>query len=208
MEWNDDFPADRIPEVKRMEKIVPGGYVFTMVNGVVSMEAEHFFEAQHNDKTVWTIIPEMGRTRSGITLMPYTEGTKGGSLSYRFKTDGQVPDKVKVHVVVKSTLDYLNKGGLTYQVTLDGCAPVTVNFNKNLNEDKENIYTIYYPTVAGRVVESVLELPLEKGDTHTLTLQPDDPAIVFEKFVIDAGGYQPSYLFMNESPCRIDSGQK
>ena len=206
--WNDDFPADRIPEVKRMEKIVPGGYVFTMVNGVVSMEAEHFFEAQHNDKTVWTIIPEMGRTRSGITLMPYTEGTKGGSLSYRFKTDGQVPDKVKVHVVVKSTLDYLNKGGLTYQVTLDGCAPVTVNFNKNLNEDKENIYTIYYPTVAGRVVESVLELPLEKGDTHTLTLQPDDPAIVFEKFVIDAGGYQPSYLFMNESPCRIDSGQK
>ncbi len=43
---------------------------------------------------------------------------------------------------------------------------------------------------------------------HTLVLTPNDPAIVFEKIVVDAGGYQPSYLFMDESPCRIDEGQK
>lgn len=206
--WNDDFPADRMPMVKRMTREPAGGFVFTMTNKVVSMEAEHYYEAQSNAKTTWTVIPDMGRTRSGVVLMPYTENVMGGSLSYRFKTVDATQGKVKVHVVVKSTLDYLNKGGLTYQVSLDGSEPVTVNFNKNLNEDKENIYSVYYPTVARRVVDSVVELPISGGDVHTLTLRPDDPAIVFEKIVVDAGGYQPSYLFMDESPCRIDAGQK
>ena len=206
--WNDDFPADRMPQVKRMETGEMGGYLFTMKNGVVSMEAEHFFEAQSSEKTTWTVIPDMGRTRSAVVLMPYTEPVTGARLSYCFMTDHTSIQKVKVHIVVKSTLDYLNKGGLTYQVSMDGSSPVTVNFNHNLNETKENIYSIYYPTVASRVVDSVVELPMGTGDVHTLTIQPDDPAIVFEKIVVDAGGYQPSYLFMDESPCRIDAGQK
>ena len=72
----------------------------------------------------WIILPDKGRTRSGLTLMPYTESPAGGSLSYRFTTATQAQRKVKVHVVVKSTLDtYLNKGGLTYQVSLDGSSP-------------------------------------------------------------------------------------
>ena len=206
--WNDDFPADKLPEVKRLAERTPGGYTFAMENGVVSMEAEHFFDAKNADKAQWTVLPDMGRTRSGVALMPYTESPAGGSLSYRFTTKNQAARQVKVHVVVKSTLDYLNKGGLTYQVSLDGSQPVVVNFNKDLNEKPENIYSIYYPTVARRVIESVVELPLSAGDVHTLTIQPDDPAIVFEKVVVDAGGYKPSYLFMDESPCKIDAGQK
>jgi len=103
-------------------------------------------------------------------------------------------------VIVKSTLDYLNKGGLTYTVSLDGGTPQTVNFNHNLNEAKENIYSVFYPTVARRVVESVVTLPLDATLTeHVLTITPNDPAIVFEKIVVDAGGYQPAFLFGEES---------
>jgi hypothetical protein len=54
----------------------------------------------------------------------------------------------------------------------------------------------------------VVELPLSASGVHTLTIQPDDPAIIFEKIVVDAGGYQPSFLFMDESPCKIDASQK
>ena len=135
--------------------------------------------------------------------MPYTEPTGDAQLEYRFTLSSKDVKEVKVHVVVKSTLDYLNQGGLTYQVALDGQQPQTVNFNKNLNEDKENIYSIYYPTVARRVVESVITLPIDATkEVHTLTLHPDQPAIVFEKVVVDAGGYKPSYLFMDESSHR------
>ena len=88
-----------------------------------------------------------------------------------------------------------------YDVAIDGGQPVSVNFNANLNEKPENIYSIYYPTVASRVVEKEVELPLSASqDTHTLTLHPQDPGIVFEKIVIDLGGYQPQFLFGEESP--------
>ena len=44
-----------------------------------------------------------------------------------------------------------------------------------------------------------MELPVGSGTTHELKLQPRHPGIVFEKIVVDWGGYKPSYLFMNES---------
>ena len=205
--WNDDFPADRLPDLK----IVPDGssvgkYTFTMNNGFVAIEAEHYYDATPAANAQWTVLPFVGRTLSGMTLMPYTEPVDGASLSYRFAvfpecvaTESQ--KTVKVHVVVKSTLDYLNKGGLTYSVSLDGSEPQVVNFNHNLNEAKENIYSVFYPTVARRVVESVVTLPFDASKKeHILTLSPNDPAIVFEKIVVDAGGYQPEFLFGEESP--------
>jgi hypothetical protein len=46
----------------------------------------------------------------------------------------------------------------------------------------------------------VVTLPIDnKKAEHQLVLCPEDPAIVFEKIVVDAGGYQPSFLFGNES---------
>ncbi len=198
--WNDDFPGDKMPEVFRLPPST-GGYLFTEKDGVVVMEAEHYHSAASTATTAWTTIQGMGRTRSGMALMPYDQPVGDASLSYGF--DARLADTVEVHVVVKSTLDYLNKGSLEYDVVLDGGSPVTVRFNENLNESPANIYSVYYPTVARRVVESVVRIPVPKGtDSHVLTLRPHDPAIVFEKIVVDNGGYQPSYLFMEESPHR------
>jgi len=198
--WNDNFPADRLPKLTEVKDTTPGGFVFESKNGYVAMEAEHYHSAKASEGVQWTVIPDMGRTLSGITLMPYTLPTGDAALEYRFSMD-QTVTEVKVHVIVKSTLDYLNLGGLTYTVSLDGSAPQRVNFNYNLNEAKENIYSVFYPTVARRIVESVVTLPLDASQqTHTLTLHPDHSAIVFEKVVVDAGGYQPQFLFGEESP--------
>ncbi len=204
--WNDDFPADRMPDVDVVAE-GKGGYVFPLENGFAAMEAEHYYTATPASNAQWTVLPFVGRTLSGMTLMPYTASVDGASLQYRFTTSSStlVPE-VKIHVIVKSTLDYLNKGGLTYQVTLDGSEPQTVNFNHNLNEAKENIYSVFYPTVARRVVESVVTLPLNTNqEVHVLTIQPNDPAIVFEKVVIDAGGYKPQFLFGEETQKQRDN---
>ena len=204
--WNDDFPAERLPEVRT----VPGlpssapseGYVFTARDGYVAIEAEHCYEVKHANHAAWTVLPDFGRTQSALTLMPYTQPTDGAELAYRFSLGKQQPDQVRVHIITKSTLDYLNQGGLTFDVALDSGTPQRVNFNAELNEQPENIHRIYYPTIARRVVESVVTLPLSASEEHLLTLHPNDPAIVFEKIVIDAGGYQPQYLFGRESPKR------
>ena len=197
-DWNDWYPADVCPDLIAVDTPVQGP-TFTPKDGYISIEAEHTFSRTDATAAKWTVIPFMGRTRSAVALMPYTTGTDGATLTYRFKADGA--KTAKIHVVTKSTLDFLDKGGLVYDVTLDGNSPVSINFNANLNEKPENIYSIYYPTIARRVVEKEVELPLAASqDIHTLTLHPQDPGIVFEKIVIDLGGYQPQYLFGRESP--------
>ena len=196
--WNDNFPKDVCPDLK----VVPTpeqGPTFSPIHGYISIEAEHTFNRSDASNAKWTVIPYMGRTLSGIALMPYTVGTDKAKLEYRFKAEGQ--KTVKVHIITKSTLDFLDKGGLVYDAAIDNGEPISVNFNSNLNEKPENIYSIYYPTVALRVVEKEVELPISgNGEFHTLTLHPQDPGIVFEKIVIDLGGYQKQYLFGNESP--------
>ena len=195
--WNDDFEKDTCPELFRVTS--KDGVIISENNGVVEIEAPYYSSKTDAAEAKWTEIPFMGKSVSAMTLMPYTKSVKGASITYKFKmqvsktSDGKAfngKQKVRIHVITKSTLDYLNKGGLTYGVSLDGASPVEVNFNKDLNEKPENIYNIYYPTIATRIVDKVieLELPASSDGIHTLTLTPNDPAIVFEKIVIDGRG--------------------
>jgi len=201
--WNDNFPADKLPEVYRIEDSTPGGYIFEPGNKVVVMEAEHYYKAEAAPATEWTTIPYLGRTLSGVALMPYTEATDNASLAYQLNLPKDVK-KVNVRVVVKSTLAFHDPQGHSFAVGFGENEYKEVNFNANLNEEPENIYSIYYPTVASRVVESVVPLTIEKREEgcQTLYLKPLDPGIVFEKIIVDWGGYQKSFLFMDESPCR------
>ncbi len=206
--WNDNFPRDIMPKVSRIEdvKSAEGGYVFNHSNGYVSIEAEHFFDKQAPADMKWTIIPDMGRTLSGIALMPYIKPVNeqtNAFLSYKMQLPTDVKS-VKVRIVVKSTLAFSNIKGHKYAVGFQGGKDSVVNFNHDLNENPENVYRILYPTVARRVIEKEVEftLPASNDGMHTLTFRPLDPGVVLEKIVVDYGGYRNSYLFMNESPCK------
>ena len=199
--WNDAFEKDTCPQLFRVS--TKDGVIISENNGVVEIEAPYYSSKTDAAEAKWTEIPFMGKSVSAMTLMPYTKSVKGASITYKFKlkaekaSDGNASNgkqKVRIHVITKSTLDYLNKGGLTYGVSLDGTSPVEINFNKDLNEKPENIYNIYYPTIATRIVDQVieLELPATTDGIHTLTITPNDPAIVFEKIVIDGRGGKKS----------------
>lgn len=201
--WNDNFPADRLPEVFRIQQLekATGGYIFTGENGYVAMEAEHYFSIQNAADAHWTVIPHIGRTLSGMALMPYTQPTDGASISYKMKLPKETKT-VNVHIVVKSTLAFHDSKGHKYNIGFEGGKTETINFNHNLNEDPKNVYSVFYPTVARRIVEKKvkLELPRTSDVLQTLIFRPLDPGIVLEKIVIDYGGYKKSYLFMDESP--------
>ena len=199
--WNDAFEKDTCPQLFRVS--TKDGVIISENNGVVEIEAPYYNSKTDATEAKWTEIPFMGKSVSAMTLMPYTKSVKGASITYKFKlkaekaSDGNASNgkqKVRIHVITKSTLDYLNKGGLTYGVSLDGTSPVEINFNKDLNEKPENIYNIYYPTIATRIVDQVieLELPATTDGIHSLTLTPNAPAIVFEKIVIDGRGGKKS----------------
>ena len=199
--WNDDFPKDMLPRTATVPvDASTGGYTFSAVHGYVAMEAEHFYSSKAADGTEWSIYPDYGRTRSAVALTPYTKPVDGASLTYRFALPANAPAQVTVHVVVKSTLDFLNVGGHEYTVSLDGSEPQVVNFNKTLVDRQPYMYSEYYPAVARRIVEKTVTLPVSQKDFHELTIVPRHPGIVFEKIVVDCGGYQSQYLFGEESP--------
>ena len=149
------------------------------------------------------MIPFHGRTQSGMAVMPYSLPVEGASISYKMNLPADVKT-VTVHVVVKSTLAFANLEGHKYQIAFNGGEAQTVNFNSDLNENPKNIYSIFYPTVARRVVEKTvkLDVPVSADGMQVLTLTPLDPGIVFQKIVVDFGGYNNSYLFGEESPSK------
>lgn len=206
--WNDNFPADKLPEVYRIEhpEKAAGGYVFTGQDGYVAIEVEHYYSAKAAAGTEWTVIPYMGRTLSGMALMPYTQPTTGASLSYKMQLPKDVRT-VTVRIVVKSTLPFHDHKGHEYSIGFESGKEKTINFNHNLNELPENVYSIYYPTVARRIVEKTaeLEVPATPDGMQMLTFKPFDPGIVLEKIVVDYGGYKKSYLFMDESKNKRES---
>ncbi len=180
--WNDDFEKDTCPVLHRVS--LPA--VIESLNDVVEIEAPYYF-SKTDAEAKWTEIPFMGKSLAGITLMPYTQDIKGASIQYKFKMKTPESKKVCIHIITKSTLDFLNKGGMSYSVKVDDAEPVLVNFNGNLNEKPENIYDTYYPTIARRVVDKTIQVNLlpSDNDTHTITIIPNDPAIIFEKIIVD-----------------------
>lgn len=202
-DWSDSFPKDTCPKVMRIENAEDkvGGYVFKPSAGFVAMDAEHYFTVKNPQDAQWTLIPYMGRTRSGISIQPYSANVAGSSVTYCFDLPEGV-DEVEVRVITASTLAFQRKEGHRYTVGLEGKEAVEVNFNGELNEEPENVYRIMYPTVARRVIEKTVKLKIDKAGTQSLVISPLDPGVVLQKIVVDFGGYQPSYLFGKESDCK------
>ena len=200
--WNDDFPHNLLPPTRSVDPLqaMPHCTFDVSPTGYVAMEAEHYYEAAAPAGTAWTVYPHYGRTRSAVALTPYTRPTGDATLTYRFTLPAGAPRQVTVHVIVKSTLDFLNVGGHEYTVAIDGCEPETVNINSTLVDSEPYVYTTYYPTVAQRVIETTAQLPVAASVAiHELTLHPCHPGIVFEKIVVDYGGYSPQKLFGTET---------
>jgi len=198
--WDEPKGGNIMPIVTRIkpEEAKHGGYIFSEKNGVIVMEAEHYFESNVNDKTKWTVIPDLGRTLSGVALMPYTEKTSDAALIYKVKLNTK-SDSVKVRMFFDSTLPF-KKGGHSVAASFDGENEKIWNINDQLTW--KNNYSKMYPAGAARMIETVitLALPNSADRMHVITIRPLDPGVVFYKVIVDNGGYEQTYLKMPESP--------
>lgn len=202
--WTQPEGGDQMPEVTRVDssEATYGGYVFNENHSVVVMEAEHYYENEAADNTEWTVIPDLGRTLSGIALMPYTDQTDGASLTYKFNLDPEA-DSLKLRTIFGTTLPFNGKGHRV-AASLNGGEEVIWNINEKLTW--ENNYSLMYPTAAARIIETeqTMALPENIDGPHTLTIRPLDPGVVFHKIIIDDGGYEETFLKMPESSYAIE----
>ncbi|RXK85487.1 glycosyl hydrolase 115 family protein [Filimonas effusa] len=198
--WDEPKGGNVMPRTKLVtpEEVKPGGYVFNEKNNVVVIEAEHYFESRNNDKAKWTVIPDLGRTLSGIALMPYTENTDNAAITYKMKLNN-TPDSITLRLFFDCTLPF-KKGGHRVAASFNDGKVSTWNINDQLTW--ANNYSKMYPAGAARMIETVTKIavPQTADGILRLTIRPLDPGIVLYKLIADKGGYEPTHLKMQESP--------
>jgi hypothetical protein len=153
----------------------------------LAIDANRYAKADAPEGFRWEFIPGLGYGEGAMEVFPRVDAPTGAKLSYKV----EVPNGVKfadVTVVTRSTLAFARPGGHRYAVAFaKGGEPKVVNFNSRLNEKPENIYSVYYPTIARRVVRQKvrLEVPHDASGSATLELSPLDQGVAFEQVLVD-----------------------
>lgn len=200
--WDEPRSGNIPPTLTRVaeNEVKTGGYIFREKNGVVVMEATHYYSHTAGTNTRWAVIPGLGRTLAGIALLPYTQATTDAQLNYRFQLQPPAPaDSITVRMIFKSTLPF-KKGGHSMAAAMDNHPQQTWNINDQLTW--KNNYSKMYPAGAARIIETHIKMPVNavSDGVHTLAVRPLDPGIVLYKVIIDNGGYENTHLKMPESP--------
>ena len=175
---------------------------FVENNGVIAIEAAHY-SATVDDKDVkWSVIPNLGRTLDGVTVLPSNAETRqpsvaGPHLEYTFTsfTGGDL----KLSAYLSPTLNYKKKDGLKFGISMDDGEITIVNVNEG-----ENVPDWEYPDWWNNAVTDHIRIKTSEfknvpAGVHTFKVYMIDPGLVFQRFVIDAGGLKPSYLGPPES---------
>jgi hypothetical protein len=166
----------------------PKEKIFAEENGYVSIEAENFARMNNSDRIHWEVIPDFGKTKSGITTFPqnaYPKSDENIYLEYdiNFKSKGEF----EVLLLLAPTLNFNHNKGLRYEISFDGGKPETVNFNGHYRGELGKWQSEH-------IIKSVTKHQISQPGKHTLRFRVLEPGIVLEKILIDTGGLKPSYL--------------
>ncbi|MBN2425181.1 MAG: hypothetical protein JXB44_09170 [Calditrichaceae bacterium] len=171
-------------------------------NGVVSIEAARFDRAIDNNGIQWITLPNMGRTGSAVTMEPanaerQAPGENAPSLEYTFTLFDT--GRVKVGAYLSPTLNYKKNEGLKYAIAIDDEEPQIVNMHEGETQPDWEYPQWWNVSVTDHIKIKETAHKISNPGQHTLKIWMVDPGVVFQKFVINAGGLKQSYLGPPES---------
>ena len=188
-------PNNEITEViksSKEEAIMDTNTVFYEKDGYVSIDAENYSKANNTNGIEWKIIPDIGRTASGVSPFPVTAAAQdpnsgGPSLEYTFYNYEDGP--VNIQTYFSPTLNFHNTdSGLRYAVSVDDSQPVILSIN---GEKGERAWAGW---VANNIIIKETTLKELKSGKHTVKIWMVDPGVVLQKIILDFGGMKKSYL--------------
>lgn len=188
----------KVPLINELPE--PSGFIEN--NGVVSIEAAHYTRKNDTNGMRWTVVPNLGRTHSSLIVEPLN--------STRQKLDKNTPSvaydftvfnggEVVVESYLSPTQNIRKTEGLLFALSIDDEEPQIINMNEGeIKPDWE--YADWWMTSVGDHIKIKKSKHwIDTPGKHTLKIWTLDAGIVFQKFVIDAGGHKASYLGAPES---------
>ncbi|WP_172278173.1 glycosyl hydrolase 115 family protein [Chryseobacterium sp. LAM-KRS1] len=189
-----DGKENIMPEVTYISDAeVPKEKIFQEKNGYVSIEAENFARMSKSDRIHWEVIPNFGKTKSGVTTFPqnaYPKADENIWLEYdiNFESKGEL----EVQLLLAPTLNFNHNKGLRYEISFDNETPQIVNFNGHYKGELGKWQSEH-------IIKSITKHLVQQAGKHTLRFRVLEPGIVLEKILINTGGLKPSYLGAPES---------
>ncbi|MBN1787265.1 MAG: glycosyl hydrolase 115 family protein [Sedimentisphaerales bacterium] len=183
---------------------LPQVYGFVENNGVVSFEAANYTNKIDSKEIRWTVVPNLGRTSSSIIVEPVNaERQKPGNSSPRVEYEFTVfdPGELVVHTYLSPTQDFKKHDGLRYAVSIDDEKLQIINMNEGETRPDWKYAGWWTKSVGDHIKIKRSKHKVDNPGKHTLKVWMVDPGVVFQKFVIDAGGLRPSYLGPVGSVC-------
>ena len=169
---------------------------FVETDGYISIEAEHCARATETNLIQWKVLPNFGRTLSGVTPFPVTAKSQSpGAGSPHLEYEVYMLDKqeVKVNAYLSPTLNFHNTEGLRFAISFDDGPPQIIN----LHENKSN--KAWEGWVSDNILIKTSTHSLQTSGVHILKFWMVDPGVVLQKLVIETGDLKPSYLGPPES---------
>ncbi|MDF2932091.1 MAG: glycosyhydrolase [Chryseobacterium sp.] len=189
-----DGKVNVMPEVIYVsETNVPKEKVFQEKDGYVSIEAENFARMNNSDRIHWEVIPDFGKTKSGITTFPQNAYPKAGENIYlEYDINFESKGEFEVQLLLAPTLNYNHNKGLRYEISFGDGTPQTVNFNGHYKGELGKWQSEH-------IIKSITKHQISQPGKHTLRFRVLEQGIVLEKILIDTGGLKTSYLGAPES---------
>lgn len=163
-------------------------------NGYISIEAAHFSKVNNTATAQWTILPDHGKTLSGVTVAPVTIDSPAPDdrpvLEYTVHSFHE--GDVTVHAYFSPTLNFHGKE-LHYAISVDDEAPQVVSLHDNFN------LRAWEQAVANSIIIKSSKHKFLKPGTHTIKLYMVDAGTVLQKIVVETTGMKMSYLGPPES---------
>jgi hypothetical protein len=191
--WHDT-PKNILPEVTYLlEKEIVVPKVFQEKDGYVSIEAQHFSKAVNSKKIHWEVIPDFGKTLSGITTFPQNSYSAADeNIFVEYEVNFTSTGEFTVELLLAPTLNFNSNKGLRYEISFDGEKPQQINFNGHYRGELGKWQ-------AEHMIHSVTKHTILKTGKQTLRFRVLDPGIVLQKILIDTGRLKSSYLGAPES---------
>ena len=175
---------------------LPASIDFVEVNGVTSIEAEHFSKQIDRGPIGWRVISGLGRTGESVTIFPTTAATIDPT---RIVTDAPALEyslqlfstgKYVITVYVVPTHPIQADRPTRYAIGFDNQAPQVITVGADLQVPSRQ----WSLNVLNASAMSSSTHQITKPGPHVLKLYMIDPGLVVDKIVVDSGGLRPSYL--------------
>jgi hypothetical protein len=166
--------------------------VRTENDGCIAFEAQNFSKKNENNKIRWEIIPDFGKTKSGVMTYPQNiEIQANDNIYLEYAFENKTVGDVAIHVLLAPTLNFNTNKGLRYALSIDSGKETIINFNGHYRGELGEWQ-------ARSIIESVTKMHIDKAGKHNLRVRILDNGIIFEKIMLNFGGLKPSYLGVPE----------